>query len=387
MDDNSTVSPAEGVPGTSDSQLTANAEICNTGACFNGDGSCGAEQEQAPFEGAANDRVMAERQPSTHRDDVGEGVRQVAAYREATPADLLCETHGEQGPVQTAPALPEVLERRSLARWKQQFLSAYRPVGPTETALMYELARHAAAAEFWDQGSAAVGRRTARLLREWAEESTLERDADADVALAGVATADSLDRCDRHGCAHGRAFLCTLEKLESLQTARRDREEVVGEVLPPLGFADEEACERYLAARFAAGEVPCANCSGKVGVLIKTRKCWECRRCKRQCGYRAGTVIARSPLPLRQWFDAVRLVLWRPQVDALVLAEFIGIERLTTVREMVHRIRAALERPQPGPELVGLDRHFAAKISPASSARQDSRAREISGGRRTGVEA
>jgi hypothetical protein len=369
MDDDNTFSPAVGIPETSDSQLTADAEIRNAEGSANVDGSCRAERKRMSFDG-----------PDDVEEDVGEDV----AHGEATRADLLGGPHGEQVRVRPAPALPEVLERRSRERWRAEFLAAYRPVGPTETVLVQELARHAAAGEFWDQGGDALGRRAARLVREWAEDSALEADADADVTLAGVATADSLDRCERHSRAHGRAFLRTLEKLESLQAARREREPDVGEVLPPLGFTDEEACERYLAARFTAGRIPCTNCESTAGFLIQSRKCWECRRCKRQVGYRAGTVMAHSPLPLRQWFAAVRLLLWRPRIEAVELAGLLGVERLTTVREMKHRILAALDRPHPGPELAGLDRHFAAMISPALSARREPCPRRLSGGRPAG---
>jgi hypothetical protein len=373
MDDDSTFSPADGVPEASDSQLAADAEICNRQGSADVGGSCRVERKRLSFDGPydVEEDVVDE--------DVGE-----EESGEATRADLLGGPHGEQVRVRPAPALPEVLERRSRERWRAEFLTAYRPVGPTETVLVEELARHAAAAEFWDQGSGAVGRRTAELLADWVDGRTAGADADEDAALAGVAMADSLDRCDKHSRAHGRAFLRTLAKLESLQTARREQERVVGDVVPPLGFTDEEDCEHYLAARFAAGEVPCAKCGGTAGCLIPSRKCWECRRCKRQVGYRVGTVMAHSPLPLRLWFAAVRLLLWRPRIEAVELAGLLGIERLTTVREMKHRIRAALDRPQTGAELAGLDRHFAAMISPALSARREPRPRRLSGERPAG---
>ena len=60
-----------------------------------------------------------------------------------------------------------------------------------------------------------------------------------------------------------------------------------------------------------------------------------------QIGLRSNTVMAHSPISLRQWFDAVRLLLWRPTIGAVELAEKVGLTRLATARSMMAKIRTA----------------------------------------------
>ena len=129
--------------------------------------------------------------------------------------------------------------------------------------------------------------------------------------------------------------------------------------MPPLGFGDESACERYLADRLRRGVVRCPKCGDRNGCVISTRKCWECRGCKFQLGLRANTVMARSPVSLRLWFDAIRILLWRPTIGAAELAEKIGLERMATVRSMMVKIRTAMAADNASERLAGLDRHFA----------------------------
>ena len=93
--------------------------------------------------------------------------------------------------------------------------------------------------------------------------------------------------------------------------------------------------------------------------MLETRKCRECRGCKLQIGLRGSTVMARSPVPLRLWFDAVRIMLWQPTLNATQLAKKIGLPRIATVRSMMVKIRTAMASADASERLAGLDRHFA----------------------------
>lgn len=263
--------------------------------------------------------------------------------------------------------LPAVLHDDLGQRRLQALLAEHRPIGPTERALVNQLARHAAGCERWEAGGAAVGRQLARFLPNCCGASGEHENAMADSVLAAVATADVTDRCERHGRAHARAFLKTLSTLMELQAVRRERERS-GRRLPP-GFVDEAACEEYLADRFRTGVARCP-CGSTGGYPIPSRKCWECRSCKRQLGNRVGTVMAHSPLPLLPWFELIRLLLWRPELGVAELAERIGVSRLTTVRGMVRRIRSALDNEHAAETLAGLERHFTVGASPEPGERQ-----------------
>ena len=47
------------------------------------------------------------------------------------------------------PLLPEILERSHLEQYRDRFFEEYMPVGPTETAIVGDMARQAAAMERW----------------------------------------------------------------------------------------------------------------------------------------------------------------------------------------------------------------------------------------------
>src|SRR5271155_5072602 len=83
------------------------------------------------------------------------------------------------------------------------------------------------------------------------------------------------------------------------------------------------------------------------------------RICNRTPGFRAGTVMAGSALPLFVWFNAIRVLLWRPTVGTAELAEQIGLRRMTTVRTVARRIREAMGADDASTRLAGLDQHFA----------------------------
>jgi hypothetical protein len=306
------------------------------------------------------------------RSSVSEAAVDVAAGRQAAAPEDTVDAETVNGRL-NADGVPAVLHDDLVRRWQQDLLAEYRPIGPTERVLVSQLARHAAGCERWEAGGGAVGRQLARFLPNCCgapgeHEHEHEREnATADSVLAAVATADVTDRCERHSRAHARAFLKTLSTLMELQAARRERERSVRRI--PPGFVDEAACEEYLADRFRTGAARCP-CGSTAGYLVPSRKCWECRSCKRQLGYRIGTLMARSPLPLRPWFEAIRLLLWQPELGAAELAGRIGVSRLTTVRGMMQRIQAALESERAAEELAGLAEHFAVGASPEPGERE-----------------
>jgi hypothetical protein len=82
---------------------------------------------------------------------------------------------------------------------------------------------------------------------------------------------------------------------------------------------------------------------------------WQCRRCRRQSGVRAGTVMADSRIGLLPWFRLVELVIRQPDVSLATLAERTGIRRRQTLRRMVNAVRQAMDSPDSGRRLAGLD--------------------------------
>lgn len=275
-------------------------------------------------------------------------------------------TDSSPGSVSPHAPVPTVLARSRREEFLRQFMNQFEPIGPTETVLVRDLARHAVRAECWDEGGGAVERQAARRLPELVVGVALDEMDDAVMAAAMTATA--AESCDRQSLSHSRAFQRTLDKLVAIQAARRDGERRGG-VMPPFDFVDEAACDVHLADRWRRGLVLCPKCGGTEGCVITSRNCWECGRCKSQTGLRFGTVAARSALPLRQWFDAIRLLLWRPTIGIKELAAQIGVRRLTTVRAMARRIRQAMSADDASAQLAGLDQYFERIAGDLSEAR------------------
>jgi transposase-like protein len=76
----------------------------------------------------------------------------------------------------------------------------------------------------------------------------------------------------------------------------------------PSRFANEEACQQYLAAcRWPDGLV-CRRCgSRRAYELVKFRR-WQCTGCRHQVSLTAGTVLHNTKTPLTVWFWAAYLM-------------------------------------------------------------------------------
>jgi hypothetical protein len=133
--------------------------------------------------------------------------------------------------------------------------------------------------------------------------------------------------------------------------------------LQPLpGPGNEDACEQYLADWFSGFRHACHRCGTRNSWVLAPRRCWECATCKAQVGLRYGTVMARSAVPLRIWFEAVRWILWQPTIRTVDLGERIGVRRLSTVRTMAGRVHAAMAADDASDLLAGLDRYYSRAV-------------------------
>jgi hypothetical protein len=255
--------------------------------------------------------------------------------------------------------MPAILDRAHLETFRAAFLREYDPVGPTETAIVMEMARHARAMELWGEALGAVERRAASRLASFAWPGSARDELEnAEAILAAAMTVDGVQQCDRHGLAHGRAFLRASKALREIQARRREKE-TSRPTRPPAPFAGEAACESYLRQRFARGCYRCNACGCARGYLVSGKLAWQCGRCRRQTGLRAGTVMARSRLPLFPWFEGIRWLLFDPTMYTAELASKLDIRRPTTVRSMAKRIRAAFGAEDASAQLAGLDVHYA----------------------------
>jgi hypothetical protein len=123
-------------------------------------------------------------------------------------------------------------------------------------------------------------------------------------------------------------------------------------------FIDELSCIQYLVRRFQLGHQRCRVCGSVAnGCWIAPRKAWECNSCHAQTGLRFGTLMARSPVPIADWFHSVRIVLFQPRVRATELGKLINIRRVATASGMLKKIKAALLADDIS-QLAGLDQVY-----------------------------
>jgi hypothetical protein len=113
-------------------------------------------------------------------------------------------------------------------------------------------------------------------------------------------------------------------------------------------FPDDAACASYLEmSRWSDGFV-CPHC-GSVGEpfrFVNRPGVLRCRRCRRNTGLTAGTVMERSHTPLSTWFWAAYLV--ASQTQGMSAAQFqrqLGLTRYETAFGILHKLRAGMVRP------------------------------------------
>jgi hypothetical protein len=114
-------------------------------------------------------------------------------------------------------------------------------------------------------------------------------------------------------------------------------------------FPDEVACARHLERiRWPEG-FECPSCSqvGEPWRLQVRPRVLECRQCGYQVSLTAGTVMHRTRQPLSIWFWAAYLVTTQtPGMSALQFQRQLGIKRYETAFQMLHKLRAAMVRPE-----------------------------------------
>src|SRR6266536_1257891 len=119
-------------------------------------------------------------------------------------------------------------------------------------------------------------------------------------------------------------------------------------------FPDDAACLRYLVRlRWDAG-FSCRFC-------VRVDADWwqmgdglrRCASCRAESSVTAGTIFARTRLPLVTWFAAVWYVVNQKQgVSALGLQRLLGIGSYQTAWAWLHKLRRAMVRPG-GDRLAG----------------------------------
>jgi ribosomal protein L37AE/L43A len=115
-------------------------------------------------------------------------------------------------------------------------------------------------------------------------------------------------------------------------------------------FGSEDACRQALfELRWREG-LTCPVCGHRGFCQLKTRKLFQCNRCKRQVRLTAGTVFQDTKLPLVTWFAAIyHLTQSKNGVSSIELGRRLGVKQGTAwlMKHKLMRARASREAAKP----------------------------------------
>src|SRR5690348_2219966 len=115
-------------------------------------------------------------------------------------------------------------------------------------------------------------------------------------------------------------------------------------------FGTEAACrEALFAMRWREG-LTCPACGHRGFCALKTRKVFQCNRCKKQLSLTAGTVFQDTKVPATAWFAAVyHLTQGKNGISSIELARRLGVRQPTAwlVKHKLMRAMAAREAAKP----------------------------------------
>src|ERR671938_1289763 len=115
-------------------------------------------------------------------------------------------------------------------------------------------------------------------------------------------------------------------------------------------FGTEKACrEALFATRWREG-LTCPACGHRGFCALRTRKVFQCNRCKKQLSLTAGTVFQDAKLPLTAWFTAIyQLTQAKGGISSIELARRLGVRQPTAwlVKHKLMRAMAAREAGKP----------------------------------------
>jgi hypothetical protein len=115
-------------------------------------------------------------------------------------------------------------------------------------------------------------------------------------------------------------------------------------------FATEEDCRAYWIEARWGGKPACARCGSTYVWPIRDGTTFECRDCDHQTSLTAGTVLEKTRKPLKMWFRAVFEISTRcTGISAMDLMRIMGFGPYKTAWSWLHKLRAALVRPEREP--------------------------------------
>jgi len=126
-------------------------------------------------------------------------------------------------------------------------------------------------------------------------------------------------------------------------------------------FATEEDCRAYWIQARWSGKPACARCKSTRVWTERDGFLFECADCGHQTSLTSGTVLEKTRKPLKVWFRAVfEISTRRTGISAMDLQRILGFGSYRTAWSWLHKLRAALVRPEREPlgPFVQIDEAF-----------------------------
>jgi ribosomal protein L37AE/L43A len=119
-------------------------------------------------------------------------------------------------------------------------------------------------------------------------------------------------------------------------------------------FGTEEACRTALFEMRWRESLTCPACGHQGFCALKTRKLFQCNRCKKQIRLTAGTVFQDTKLPLTVWFSAIyHLTQSKGGISSIELGRRLGVTQATAWLVKHKLMRAMAGREAAKPQLAG----------------------------------
>src|SRR5919199_2441208 len=119
-------------------------------------------------------------------------------------------------------------------------------------------------------------------------------------------------------------------------------------------FGTEEACREALFGMRWRDGLTCPACGHRGFCRLKTRRLFQCNRCKRQVRLTAGTVFQDTKLPLTVRFAAIyHLAQSKNGISSIELGRRLGVKQGTAWLMKHELMRAMAAREAAKPKLAG----------------------------------
>ncbi|MBF0437174.1 MAG: transposase [Magnetococcales bacterium] len=109
----------------------------------------------------------------------------------------------------------------------------------------------------------------------------------------------------------------------------------------------EEQCREAVYKMRWPRSYQCPECGGEKYSEIKTRKLFQCSRCRHQTSLTAGTIFQGTKLSLRKWFLAMYfLTQGKSGISSIALSRHTGVSQNTAWRVKHKLMQVMLEREE-----------------------------------------